>query len=92
MSRHGGLPLQRISNCGLRNANCEKTAHHLSFSQFAFRLSQFVFRFSPFAFRNFSIGVCPLDIFEEIMKNMQWRISNEFEELGGAMDGELDKG
>jgi hypothetical protein len=35
----------------------EKTAHHLSFSQFAFRLSQFVF--SPFAFRNFSIGGCP---------------------------------
>jgi hypothetical protein len=37
----------------------EKTAHHSSFSQFAFRLSQFVFfafRHSPFAI---SLGVCP---------------------------------
>jgi hypothetical protein len=47
MGRHGGLPLQRISNCGLRNANCgiEKIGY-LHISQFAFRLSQFLLVFA----------------------------------------------
>ena len=42
MGRHRGLPLQRISNCGLRKRITKR------------RLTISHFRLSPFAFRNFS--------------------------------------